>query len=109
MLGETTATGSSNYQGYFLLTGGNAGYYAICRQWSGTHVLLGMDLLSKWLHTEWIYSGYYRDSKWICGRYIGEKIDRGFAKSVTTSKSGAKYISPLSTTNTQCDGQGIYF
>jgi type IV pilus assembly protein PilY1 len=41
--------------------------------------------------------------------YLGEKIDRGFAKSVTTSKSGAKYISPLSTTNTQCDGQGIYF
>ena len=28
---------------------------------------------------------------------------------MTTSKSGAKYISPLSTTNTQCNGQGIYF
>ncbi len=111
MLGETTATGSSNYQGYFLLTGGNAGNYAICQQWSGTTC------------TSW--AGWYRKSGFTPsgytagptgtlagyeGRvYLGEKIDRGFAKSVTTSKSGAKYISPLSTTNTQCNGQGIYF
>ena len=39
----------------------------------------------------------------------GATSGSGFAKSVTTSKSGAKYISPLSTTNTQCNGQGIYF
>ena len=111
MLGETTATGSSNYQGYFLLTGGNAGNYAICQQWSGTTC------------TSW--AGWYRESGFTPsgytagptgtlrgyeGRvYLGEKTDRGFAKSVTTSKSGAKYISPLSTTNTQCNGQGIYF
>lgn len=111
MLGETTATGSSNYQGYFLLTGGNAGNYAICRQWSGTTC------------TSW--DGFYYQSGFTpsgytagatgtlsgyAGRYyLGEKVDRGFAKSVTTSKSGAKYISPLSTTNTQCNGQGIYF
>ncbi|GIT82919.1 pilus assembly protein PilY [Acinetobacter seohaensis] len=111
MLGETTATGHSNYQGYFLLTGGNAGYYAICQQWSGTTC------------TSWV--GFYYQSGFTpsgytagptgtlsgyAGRYyLGEKTDRGFAKSVTTSKSGAKYISPLSTTNTQCDGQGIYF
>lgn len=111
MLGETTATGSSNYQGYFLLTGVNDGNYAICQQWSGTTC------------TSW--AGWYRKSGFTPsgytagptgtlagyeGRvYLGEKIDRGFAKSVTTSKSGAKYISPLSTTNTQCNGQGIYF
>ncbi|WP_228256257.1 pilus assembly protein PilC [Acinetobacter schindleri] len=111
MLGETTATGRSDYQGYFLLTGGYAGYYAICQQWSGTTC------------TTW--DGFYYQSGFTpsgytlgptgtlggyAGRYyLGEKLDRGFAKSVTTSKSGAKYISPLSTTNTQCDGQGIYF
>lgn len=111
MLGETTATGSSNYQGYFLLTGGNAGYYAICRQWSGTtctswdgfYYQSGFTPSGYTAGTTGTISGY-------AGRYyLGEKIDRGFAKSVTTSKSGAKYISPLSTTNTQCDGQGIYF
>lgn len=111
MLGETTATGSSNYQGYFLLTGGNAGYYAICRQWSGTtctswdgfYYQSGFTPSGYTAGTTGTLSGY-------AGRYyLGEKIDRGFAKSVTTSKSGAKYISPLSTTNTQCDGQGIYF
>jgi len=111
MLGETTATGSSNYQGYFLLTGGNAGYYAICRQWSGTtctswagfYYQSGFTPSGYTAGTTGTLSGY-------AGRYyLGEKIDRGFAKSVTTSKSGAKYISPLSTTNTQCNGQGIYF
>ena len=33
----------------------------------------------------------------------------GFSKSVTSSKSGSNYSSPLSTSNTQCNGQGIYF
>lgn len=32
----------------------------------------------------------------------------GFDKSVPSSKSGGKYISPLNS-NSQCDGQGIYF
>ena len=111
MLGETTATGRSNYQGYFLLTGGNAGYYAICQEWSGT-------TCTSW--AGWYYQSGLTPSGYTAGPtgtlagyegryYLGEKTDRGFAKSVTTSKSGAKYISPLSTTNTQCNGQGIYF
>lgn len=111
MLGETTATGSSNYQGYFLLTGGFAGYYAICQQWSGT-------TCTSW--ARYYYQSGFTPSGYTAGTtgtldgyagryYLGEKLDRGFAKSVTTSKSGAKYISPLSTTNTQCNGQGIYF
>lgn len=34
----------------------------------------------------------------------------GFSKSVTSSKSGGKYLSPLaSTTTATCDGRGIYF
>lgn len=33
----------------------------------------------------------------------------GFSKSITGSKSGSNYSSPLSTSNTQCNGQGIYF
>ncbi len=34
----------------------------------------------------------------------------GFNKSVTSSKSGGKYVSPLaSTTTATCDGRGIYF
>lgn len=111
MLGETTATGSSNYEGYFLLTGGNAGYYAICQQWSGT-------TCASWngfyYQSGFTPSGYTAGTTGTLGGYagryyLGEKVDRGFAKSVTTSKSGAKYISPLSTTNTQCNGQGIYF
>ncbi|MDV2455100.1 pilus assembly protein [Acinetobacter towneri] len=111
MLGETTATGHSDYEGYFLLTGGNAGSYAICRQWSGT-------TCTSWVR--WYYQSGFTPSGYTAGPtgtlgghagryYLGEILDRGFAKSVTTSKSGAKYISPLSTTNTQCDGQGIYF
>ncbi|HRM14591.1 MAG TPA: pilus assembly protein PilC [Acinetobacter parvus] len=111
MLGETTATGSSNYQGYFLLTGGNAGYYAICQEWSGTTCTFWAGL---YYQSGLTPSGYTAGPTGTLagyeGRvYLGEKIDRGFAKSVTTSKSGAKYISPLSTTNTQCNGQGIYF
>ena len=111
MLGETTATGSSNYQGYFLLTGGNAGYYAICQQWSGTTCTSWAGF---YYQSGFTPSGYTADTtgtlSGYAGRYyLGEKTDRGFAKSVTTSKSGAKYISPLSTTNTQCNGQGIYF
>ncbi|UIZ57360.1 pilus assembly protein [Acinetobacter sp. SCLZS86] len=111
MLGETTATGHSNYQGYFLLTGGYAGYYAICQQWSGTTCTSWAGF---YYQSGFTPSGYTADTtgtlSGYAGRYyLGEKTDRGFAKSVTTSKSGAKYISPLSTTNTQCDGQGIYF
>ena len=111
MLGETTATGSSNNQMYFLLTGGNAGNYAVCRQWSGT-------TCTSWdgfyYQSGFTPSGYTAGTTGSLGGYagryyLGEKFDRGFAKSVTTSKSGAKYISPLSTTNTQCNGQGIYF
>lgn len=34
----------------------------------------------------------------------------GFSKSVTASKSGSKYVSPLASTSTAtCDGRGIYF
>ena len=111
MLGETTATGSSNYQGYFLFTGEIAGTYVICRQWSGTTCTSWAGWYSKSGFTP---SGYTAGPTGTLdgyeGRvYLGEKTDRGFAKSVTTSKSGAKYISPLSTTNTQCNGQGIYF
>ena len=39
----------------------------------------------------------------------GATSGSGFAKSVTTSKSGANYVTPLSTDSTQCNGQGIYF
>lgn len=111
MLGETTASGSNANQGYFLLTGSNAGYYGICQQWSGTSC-------TSW--ARFYYQSGFSPSGYTAGGtgtldgysgryYLGEKMDRGFAKSITTSKSGAKYTSPLSTTNTQCNGQGIYF
>ncbi|MDA3501757.1 pilus assembly protein [Acinetobacter sp. AOR34_HL] len=38
-----------------------------------------------------------------------DNVYSGFDKSVTSSKSSSNYSSPLSTTNTQCNGQGIYF
>lgn len=111
MLGETTATGSSSYQDYFLLTGSNAGYYGICQQWSETNCI-------SW--ARFYYQSGFSPNGYTAGGtgtldgyngryYLGEKFDRGFAKSVTASKSGTKYNSPLSTSNTQCNGQGIYF
>ncbi|MFW1799737.1 pilus assembly protein PilC [Acinetobacter nematophilus] len=111
MLGETTATGSPANQGYFLLTGVNTGYFAKCTQWNGTNCINWM----KWyLQPGFIPQGYTPGLTGtldgFAGRiYLGERPDRGFYKSVTSSKTGAKYISPLSTTNTQCDGRGIYF
>lgn len=33
----------------------------------------------------------------------------GFSKSITSSKSGSNYAGPLPITNTQCNGQGVYF
>lgn len=110
MLGETTATGGV-YQAYFLLSGANAGYYAKCVQWSGTDCTNW----AKWyIQSGFQPSGYTPGNTGSIDRYpgryyYGEKPDRGFAKSTTNSKNGTKYIAPLSTTNTQCNGQGIYF
>ncbi|MFN0296058.1 pilus assembly protein PilC [Acinetobacter albensis] len=111
MLGETTATASNANQGYFLLTGGNTGYYAICQQWSGTNCASWNGF---YYQSGFTPSGYTQGAtgtlSGYAGRYyLGEKLDRGFAKSITISKSGTKYSSPLPTNNTQCNGQGIYF
>lgn len=111
MLGETTATGSSAYQGYFLLSGGYAGYYAICQQWSGTSCTSwdGLFFQSGFTPSGYTQGGVGTLGGYVGRYYLGEKLDRGFAKSVSLSKSGTKYTTPLSTTNTQCNGQGIYF
>ena len=48
---------------------------------------------------------------WIKSRTLSasNNVYSGFDKSVTSSKSSSNYSSPLSTTNTQCNGQGVYF
>ncbi|WP_121774365.1 pilus assembly protein [Acinetobacter bereziniae] len=111
MLGETTTTGSLANETHFLLTGANAGYYAVCSHWSGTACT---NWVRWYLQPGFIPNGYLPGSTGVLDTYagqiyVGERLDRGFHKSVNSSKSGGKYISPLSTTNTQCDGRGIYF
>lgn len=108
MLGETTSSGQ-NYQNYFLRSGSDR--YLICQSWVGTNC-------SNW-------AGWYSDSNFVpyvstagstgvisgyAGRYyLGGKLSSGFYKSASTSKINDKYKSPLSISNNQCNGQGIYF
>ena len=108
MLGETTSSGQ-NYQNYFLRSGSDR--YLICQSWVGTNC------------SDW--AGWYSDSNFVpyvstagstdvirgyAGRYyLGGKLSSGFYKSASTSKINDKYESPLSISNNQCNGQGIYF
>ena len=114
MLGTTT---NPNYVGerethvYAGYDGGN--YYGTCISWSGencTHY-----------NAPYVYKG--SRSERTCNLNWGdnrtclvEQVNlntitsgiSGFSKSVSTSKNGSNYTSPL-TTNNQCNGQGIYF
>ncbi|MDR3028769.1 MAG: pilus assembly protein PilC [Acinetobacter sp.] len=110
MLGETTATGSLNYPGYFI-TNSTDGRYLICGAWTETNCA---NWYGWYFSPGWVPNGYTPGATvnlfGYSGRlFLAEKGDRGFHKSVTSSKSGGRYISPLSTNNTQCDGRGIYF
>lgn len=109
MLGETTTTGSQAFQSYFIRNSDNR--YARCRRWNGTACMTW----SGWTNGPVaIPNGYTPGSTGTVngqsGRfYLGEKADRGFAQSTALTKNGTRYRSPLSTTNSQCDGRGIYF
>lgn len=48
---------------------------------------------------------------WVKNRTLNanENVYSGFNKSVNAAKNGTNYLSPLSNTDTQCNGQGIYF
>lgn len=107
MLGETTDDGINSYENYYVRNSDSA--YRYCISWSGIYC-------SAWSSS--FYSGSnFRASDWSIltsgdrsgNYYSGYRLDRGFNKSVSASKSGNKYNSPLSNTNSQCDGQGIYF
>lgn len=95
MLGTTTSNGFSRE----IILKNRSNNTAYCQSWSGASC------------TSWV--GYYTDDVDLAGytqsgyRFSG--VLSGTAKSVGTSKDGSTYKSPLSTTNTQCNGQGIYF
>ncbi|MFN3897114.1 MAG: PilC/PilY family type IV pilus protein [Acinetobacter junii] len=95
MLGTTTSNGFSRE----IILKNSSNNTAYCQSWSGASC------------TSWV--GYYTDDVDLAGytqsgyRFSG--VLSGTAKSVGTSKDGSTYKSPLSTTNTQCNGQGIYF
>lgn len=95
MLGTTTSNGFSRE----IILKNSSNNTAYCQSWSGASC------------TSWV--DYYTDDVDLAGytqsgyRFSG--VLSGTAKSVGTSKDGSTYKSPLSTTNTQCNGQGIYF
>ncbi|MCG8148069.1 pilus assembly protein PilY [Moraxella sp. PS-22] len=106
MLGETTDDGINRYENYYVRN--SNGNYQYCINWSGTSCVTWSSY----------YSGSnFRASDWstLSSRdyygnyYSGYRLDRGFNKSISTSKTNNKYQSPLSSTTSQCDGQGIYF
>lgn len=95
MLGTTTSNGFSRE----IILKNRSNNTAYCQSWSGASC------------TSWV--GYYTDDVDLAGytqsgNYFSGVLS-GTAKSVGTSKDGSTYKSPLSTTNTQCNGQGIYF
>nr|WP_314233086.1 pilus assembly protein PilY [uncultured Moraxella sp.] len=106
MLGETTDDGINRYENYYVRN--SNGNYQYCINWSGTSCVTWSSYYSgsNFRASDW---STLSSSDYYGNYYSGYRLDRGFNKSISTSKTNNKYKSPLSSTTSQCDGQGIYF
>ena len=112
MLGNTTASTITKPREEYVNFSGSR-YYQ-CASWRGTSCV-------SYYSSSYITStsGY---TSAACGAYTsGTCLSKnktqsakdwgfsGFDKSISSSKSGTNYVSPLSSNNASCDGRGIYF
>ena len=120
MLGTNTTTAVTGPSEDYIEYPGDTRYYHAC-------IMSGFTCVNLPSPQNWISgspSGYSRQRCtsiswtngstswcWVKNKTLSASNNTysGFSKSVTGSKSGSNYSSPLSTTNTQCNGQGIYF
>lgn len=119
MLGKNTTTSITGPSEDYIVNSSNNNQYMTCTRRGLSCVGLAS---SYW--TNGSPSGYTRQICssiswsngattycWVKNRTLNanENVYSGFNKSVNASKNGTNYLSPLSNTDTQCDGQGIYF
>lgn len=120
MLGTNTTTAVTGPSEDYIEYPGDTRYYHAC-------IMSGFTCVNLPSPQNWISgspSGYSRQRCtsiswtngstswcWVKNKTLSASNNTysGFSKSVTGSKSGSNYSSPLSTTNAQCNGQGIYF
>lgn len=115
MLGKNTSTSITRPREEYINIGGNS-YYQ-CNDWNETRsVSICSDYIARSIN---VNSNGYTTRR--CNNYnnnnclVRDKTQSaqdwgysGFESSITSSKSGANYISPLSSPSS-CDGRGIYF
>lgn len=119
MLGKNTTTSITGPSEDYIVNSSNNNQYMACNRRGLSCVGLAS---SYW--TNGSPSGYTRQICssiswlngattycWVKNRTLNanENVYSGFNKSVNASQNGTNYLSPLSNTDTQCDGQGIYF
>lgn len=119
MLGKNTTTSITGPSEDYIVNSSNNNQYMACTRRGLSCVGLAS---SYW--TNGSPSGYTRQICssiswsngattycWVKNRTLNanENVYSGFNKSVNAAKNGTNYLSPLSNTDTQCDGQGIYF
>lgn len=117
MLGKNTTTNITDYKDqYVSYVSYGSTRYAKCVGWSGfrcNSYNAGSGYLDSsfgWTTRQGLWNGETRT--FLTSQVTDTAANlgySGFTKSITGSKSGSNYSSPLSTSNTQCNGQGIYF
>lgn len=117
MLGKNTTTNITDYKDqYVSYVSYGSTRYAKCVGWSGfrcNSYNAGSGSLNSsfgWTTRQGLWNGETRT--FLTSQVTDTAANlgySGFTKSITGSKSGSNYSSPLSTSNTQCNGQGIYF
>lgn len=103
MMGETTALYS---QLYFVRSNNN---YAKCDSWVGATCNNWKGWYSNFIQGTTVKGSSGTLSGYNGNYYMGTRSDSGFPNSYADAKNSDKYKTPLSSTNSQCDGQGIYF
>lgn len=117
MLGKNTTTNITGYKDqYVSYVSYGSIRYAKCVGWAGLRCNSyntgsgSLDSSSGWTTRQGLWNG---ETRTFLTSQVTDTASNlgysGFSKSVNSSKSSSNYSSPLSTTNTQCNGQGIYF
>lgn len=103
MMGETTALYG---QLYFVRSNNN---YAKCDSWVGATCNNWKGWYSNFIQGTTVKGNSGTLSGYNGNYFMGIRSDSGFPNSYADAKNSDKYKTPLSSTNSQCDGQGIYF
>ena len=115
MLGNTTASIITKPREEYVRFNTVNRYYQ-CTSWRGTSCVNYSNSTSNSITSTFGYTsancGAYTSGTCLSKNKTQSAKDWGFSgfdKSITGSKSGSNYISPLSSNNASCDGRGIYF